>query len=307
MALLNEFAPLVFLPLLFVLLTVWLFQSRWLVALALIHSLVAGLWLGSRFLPSRPVVSDGQALRVVTFNVWGNNGRLGDVQGWLRETGADVILLQEISEQYANLQIPELGDLYPYQVSQPTTVRWWGNLFLSRYPILSREDLSGEGVPAQQRFTVDWNGRVLAVYNVHFAMPIGSKSGLPGLDRYFVLKIALSYDNSARNTEIRRLLDRLKTEPYPYVVAGDFNMSEYATIYNEMADTMTDAYREGNSGWGGTWPVSVVTELPESVPPLLRTDYIWASESFRTVEARQGPRLGSDHLPLYAYLESIHH
>lgn len=219
----------------------------------------------------------------------------------MRETGADVIVLQEIPAQYANHQIPELADIYPYQVSQPTATRWWGNLFLSRHPILSAEDLPGEGVPAQQRFTIDWKGQTLAIYNIHFAMPIGAPR-LPGLKIHYVLQTSLSYNNSARNAEITRLLTRLDTEPHPYIVAGDFNMSEYAMIYDRIAETMQDSYREVNNDWGGTWPISVVEELPRFVPPLLRTDYVWHSEHFCTIEAQRGPTLGSDHLPLYADL-----
>jgi endonuclease/exonuclease/phosphatase family metal-dependent hydrolase len=304
LALLNDFAPALFIPLPFVLLVTCLVRMRSLVALALVHSLIAGLWLGPRFLPKQPIPANGMTLDIVTFNVWGHNARLGDVQEWLKETEADIVLLQEIPEQYANHQIPGLAKWYPYQVSQSTATRWWGNLFLSRHPILSVEDLPGEGVPAQQRFTIDFNGQNLAIYNVHFAMPIGAPR-LPQLKNHYIVTTALSYNNSARNGEIVRLLARLETEPLPYIVAGDFNMSEYAAIYGRIADTMRDAYRESSGGWGGTWPISIVDELPQFIPPLLRVDYIWHSDYFRTVEVREGPRLGSDHLPLYAQLELV--
>jgi endonuclease/exonuclease/phosphatase (EEP) superfamily protein YafD len=79
-------------------------------------------------------------------------------------------------------------------------------------------------------------------------------------------------------------------------------MSEYAVIYGRIAETMPDAYREANNDWGGTWPISVVEELPRFVPPLLRADYVWYSKHFCAIEAQRGPTLGSDHLPLYAGL-----
>jgi len=300
--LLNDFAPVVFFPLPFVLLVTCMIRVRYLIVLALVHSLVAGLWFGPRFLPKYSAHDSEFTLNVVTFNVWGHNAQLKGAQEWFREVKADVILLQEIPEQYANYQIPELADLYPYQVSQSTATRWWGNLFLSRYPILSVENLPGDGVPAQQRFTIDVDGQILAIYNVHFAMPIGA-SRLPQLKNHYVLQTALGYNNSARNAEIARLLSRLETELHPYIVAGDFNMSEDAVIYGKIADVMRDSYREGSGGWGGTWPISVVDELPRFTPPLLRVDYIWYSGHFCVVEAQVGPRLGSDHLPLFAELE----
>lgn len=69
LALLHDFAPLFYLPLPIILPIVWLLRSRRLIALALIHSLIVGLWLGPRFLPRHPVIPSGATLRVVTFNV----------------------------------------------------------------------------------------------------------------------------------------------------------------------------------------------------------------------------------------------
>jgi len=273
LALFNSFAPLAFVPLPAVLLLAWLLRERWMFMPALFLTLIGGFWFGPYFLPKTPASPSGLTLRVVTFNVWGHNSRLDQVETWLRETKADVVLLQEIPEQYANHTIPELDDLYPYQVSQTTATRWWGNMFLSRHPILSVEDLPGDGVPAQQRFTIDFEGQTLAVYNVHFAMPVGEPR-LPQLANHYVLQTILSYDDSARNAEIKRLLARLETEPYPFIVAGDFNMSEHAVMYDEITESMSDAFREAGTGWGGSWPISVVEELPASVPPLLRVDYI---------------------------------
>jgi endonuclease/exonuclease/phosphatase (EEP) superfamily protein YafD len=305
LALLNSYAPLAFLPLPGVLLLAWISRARWVFALALLLALIGGLWFGPYFLPKALAVPSRPTLRVVTFNVWGHNPRLEQIEAWIRETEADIVLLQEIPENYANYGIPGLDDLYPYQIGQPTAVRLWGNLFLSRYPILSVEDLPGDGVPAQQRFTIDFDGQVVAVYNVHFAMPIGGNR-LPRLaNAHYILQTVLSYDDSARNAEIRRLLNRLERETHPFVVAGDFNMSEHAVIYGEIAACMEDAFREAGVGWGGSWPISIVDELPAFVPPLLRVDYVWHSSHFRAVEAVRGLKLGSDHLPFYATFEVL--
>lgn len=299
LALLNEFAPLLFVPLPLVLLAAVLLRQRYLTALALILVTITALWFGPRFWPRASLPAAPSPFTVITFNVWGYNAQLNEVEAWFLAQDADVILLQEIPERYANQQIPNLVDHYPYQISQSTDVRWWGNLILSRYPILSAETLPGDHVPAQQRFTIDYNGQTLAIYNIHFAMPTGP-SRLPQLGNRFVFHTAFSYDNRTRNSEIERLLARLENEPYPYIVAGDFNMSENAATYRAIAETMGDAYREAGTGWGGTWPVPIVAELPPWLPPILRVDYIWYSQHFQPIEADNGPTLGSDHLPVYA-------
>ena len=306
LALVNEFAPLVFVPLPLVLILSLLLRARRWQILAILHSLILVAWWGPRFLPKPPPQAphNQESLQVVSFNVWGDNTQLDDVEAWLRAVRADVVLLQEIPDVYADNQVPGLADLYPYQVSQPTSERRWGNLCLSRHPILAVEDLPGAGMPAQQRITIDYEGHVIAMYNVHLAMPIGAPrfSHLPD---NFVMEIASRYNPSARNTEIRRLLRRLQTEPHPYIVAGDFNMSEHTVIYAEIAARMTDVYRACSWGIGGTWPVAVVEELPSYLPPLLRVDYVWHSEYFRAVRAQRGPEMGSDHLPLYTQLELL--
>ena len=133
-------------------------------------------------------------------------------------------------------------------------------------------------------------------------MPTGEPR-LPQLADHYILQTILSYDDSAHNAEIKRLLAQLETELYPFIVAGDFNMSEHAVMYNEVAESMDDAFRKAGTGWGGSWPISVVEDLPASVPPLLRVDYIWHSAHFRGVKACRGPELGSDHMPFYAMLE----
>jgi endonuclease/exonuclease/phosphatase (EEP) superfamily protein YafD len=51
-------------------------------------------------------------------------------------------------------------------------------------------------------------------------------------------------------------------------------------------------------GFGASWPA-----LFTGIPPLVRIDYIWHSDEFRAISVKQGPDIGSDHLPLYATLD----
>jgi endonuclease/exonuclease/phosphatase (EEP) superfamily protein YafD len=303
LALLNDFVVGLIFPLPIVIVLSILFRFRWILVFGLSLVLVLSFWFVPYFLPKSIIPKGDPLFSVITFNVWGQNSRLEDVHSWLRLQDADIVLIQEIPETYATHGIPDLEDIYPFQVSQPTSERMWGNLLLSQHPILSEELLPGDGVPAQQRFTIDFYGNVVAIYNVHLAMPIGNSSRSPIAFENFILDTAFRYNHSARNSEIKRILKLVQNEPYPFVVAGDFNMSEQSMIYSEIANTMGDAFREAGSGWGGSWPNSVVNEIPAFMPPLLRVDYIWYSKHFLVLESFKGPQLGSDHLPFYAIFE----
>ncbi len=303
LALLNNLAPYLFLPLPVALVLAFASRGRRLTVLAAALALIGIFWFGPRFWPKAQPAPNGPMLRVVTFNVWGGNPHLDTVETWLRQVNADLVLLQENPKSYADDGIPHLKDLYPYQLNRA----WqWGNIALSRYPILTEEhfDLANDGSrPVQQRFTVGVGGRTIAIYNVHLPMPIGDRPRLPGVQ--YLLQTAARYDDSARNSEIERVIAVLKTEPYPFVVAGDFNMSDQAAIYSRLAALMGDTFREAGFGLGGSWPLGIVDELPSFLPPLFRIDYIWHSAHFRAIDAWQGPRLGSDHLPLYGALELL--
>jgi endonuclease/exonuclease/phosphatase family metal-dependent hydrolase len=305
----NNFAPFYFFPLAFLVPLTLFLKARRAFLLTLPLVLVGSGWVGPYFIPKSLAAPTGPTLRVATFNVWGDNLRLSEVEAWLRQTDADLVVLQEIPASYADHGIPSLKNLYPYQFNQS----WqWGNFLMSRYPFRDGEslDMMGNGSrPGQQRIVIDVGGQPVAIYNIHFLVPMLNEPRLSGrvLSRFNnpFLNLALSYEDTWRNVEIRNLLKRLETEPYPFIVAGDFNTSDQSVIYGELAARMGDSFREAGTGFGTSWPLPVAKEIPDFVPPLVRIDYIWHSRHFRAINASQGPRLGSDHLPLFATLELI--
>lgn len=311
LSLVNTFAYFVFLPLLVLLPAALVFKMRRNALRLIPVALIGGLWLAPYYLPRSPNASilAGQTLRALTFNVWGNNQHMDDVETWIRNSGADVVMLQEITPQHTQDVLPRLYERYPYHYDQEDTHHWNGtanyNTTLSRYPIVSIEEVN-LGTPDTSnpvRIVLDVNGQKVAVYNVHMAWP-GSKPrfALPARLNSYYTRVLLGYNDKLRNAQISSLLDHLKTEPYPHIVAGDFNTSDQTPTYNLLASHLHDSFREGGSGLGGSWPVSSARGLPGFIPPLIRIDYIWHSDSFQTVDAQQGPPLGSDHLALLATL-----
>ncbi|MDE2858438.1 MAG: endonuclease/exonuclease/phosphatase family protein [Chloroflexota bacterium] len=275
----------------------WLSQlrDRWSVLLQIVLILVGLLcfaWPG-RYKAIEP--PQGETFSLVTFNVQGSNAELEEATDWLLSAGADVIVLQETAEGYDH-RLRRLYDIYAHEDHIAGSVR-----IFSRYAILERQILSIEDDPGRLalRLLLDQNGRELAVYAAHLALPQANWHASP----HFALDMLLRYDEARRNAQARRLLEILGDESKPYLVAGDFNMSDSSLIYDEIAARINDAWRDAGAGAGRTWPVAEVIGLPRIVHPFLRIDYIWRSDELRTVAASLGDPIGSDHLPVKAVFE----
>jgi vancomycin resistance protein VanJ len=306
LALANNFAPFYFLPLFILLPLALLLRARPMVFL-LPFALIGLAWFGPYFLPKQSASISGTALRVMTFNVWNSNPDLSQVEGWLRETDADIVMLQEVSRNETRDIVPRLADVYPYSLPDPNdTSRWWGgNVTLSREPILTLEFLDtiqADDITTHYRLLIETETQVIAVYNIHLDSP-GGESRVDALDENYYGEVLFGYDTALRNQQLASLLDILDAETYPFIVGGDFNTSDQAAIYGQLAVHMRDSFREAGWGLGASWPVSQSRGLPAFIPPLVRIDYLWHSDHFRAVEAQQGPALGSDHLPLMVTLE----
>lgn len=302
---LNNFAIYLFLPLFAALPFALFTRYRLLIAVTLVAVVLTCTWVTTRILPdnliSPPSASaDDPAITIMTFNILGSNARIDDLMLSLRQSDADLILLQESLPRWGD-GLPELRDVYPYQVTQTYATNPMGNTLLSRYPIVSTEAYFLMNV-RHDRVLLNVDGIVIAVYNIHLASP---QSGQPRINLPFsprFLDLFLMYNDTLRNSQIDALLTRLESETYPYIVAGDFNTSEDAPKYAALANRMTDSYREVGFGYGGTWPYAPILGLPRLVPSVLRIDYIWHSDAFVALNASVGAPMGSDHLPVIATL-----
>ena len=303
-SLVNSFGYLAFLPLPILFTLALRLRARWMLRGLLTIALVGMAWFVPYFMPKTHPTPAGQTLRILDLNVWGNNHDLSSTESWIRQSEADVVLLQEVSPAYAKDRLPDLQDLYPYQSAQPDNTRWGGNITLSRYPIVSTEyvDLGVPNEPAPERLVLNIHGQKIAVYNVHLAWPSGNADERLTADSFY-LRLLFDFDDTKRNQQIASLLDHLKTEPYPSILGGDFNTSDFSATYGKLAAQLHDSFKEAGVGLGGSWPVARARGLPAFIPPLVRLDYLWHNDGLRTVNAWQGPPVGSDHLPLFALLE----
>ena len=302
LALLHNFAPYYFAPLLILLPLLWLLRMPR-TALRLLPLLLIGLWLyGPRFLPKSPVVASEPSLKLVSFNTQFALGGLEKITDWLAASETDLILLQEVGPENSAQLFSLLSDHFAYTVDLEGTTQ----ATLSRHPFVQSERIDLAVTDEQRtqvgnwfadRLVIEVAGEPLAVYNVHLPLPVRDTPYFDLNLHNGLAHLALRYDEIRRNVFIHNLLTMLNDEPLPFVVAGDFNTSDNALIYNDLAALMHDSFREAATGLGATWPVNL-----SGIQPLLRIDYVWHSDGLRAVSAEIGPHLGSDHLPLVVTL-----
>lgn len=281
-ALTTAFVAYTFVPAFFFLAIAVMF-GQWRTAARLsILAVVAVLWFGPFFQPKSNAPPQGTTIRVMTYNLHGDeNSELAAFENWLRTHQPDVVALQEIPGAYRE-GIESLRDMYPEQVGEDI-------MLLSRYPINeSRRDED------YLRAIIAVQDEKIAVYTLHFE---GLFSQSPRLNLP-VLDTLSRYDEDQRNQQIDRLVAALDGESIPYIVAGDFNLSQHSLKYSALAVRMTDSFRATNTGLGPTWSLDYGL-------PLLRIDYIWHGKGLRSIDTEIGPDLGSDHLPVIAVLEIL--
>jgi endonuclease/exonuclease/phosphatase (EEP) superfamily protein YafD len=252
-----------------------------------------GVWLfAGYFTPRHPAPPVGDAVRVASFSLYPAQDDLGPMVDWLKSANVDVGLLQGVNRSLLLRTLYQPPDDYPHRSARYQDGGAPGTVILSRYPIVETADWPSQlkGEPTRLgRFVLDVNGQRVAFYNVRFDLP--TRSGAASL---------VDYSETRRNAELDALREQLRNEPYPFIVGGSFNLSDQSALYKQLAQQMRDSYREVATGLGTTWPVGGYGGLtPGFVPPLLRYDYVWYSGApLRPTEARLGPKLGSDHLPL---------
>jgi endonuclease/exonuclease/phosphatase (EEP) superfamily protein YafD len=298
-ALLINFTPLYFLPLL-VLIPLTLYWRARVVNVLLVALLVyAVILFGRYYLPKQVAPSaESTLVTLTTFNMSDRNEEPGVVPNWLREQDADIVLLQEAPPEWVNRGIDDLRDLYPYQAGYILANDTNGAVILSKYPLRALHESE-----SYFRAAVVIGAQPIALYNVSLTTPVQGKPREPIYlrNRWItaIWDMAWGYDDSARNRELDVLLRDVENEPLPVIIAGDFNMSDFTPNYDLWLSRLRDSFREAGHGFGGTWPL--FKQVP--TPGFVRLDYVWHNSALPATQAELGPYLGSDHLPLSVTLQ----
>jgi endonuclease/exonuclease/phosphatase family metal-dependent hydrolase len=137
----------------------------------------------------------------------------------------------------------------------------------------------GHSFVPQTRAVVRFAGRDVAVYNVHLLPPR-----------------RLDYTIEGR-LQFADLRDVLSAEKLPYVVAGDWNLTNDTPQHRALRRVgARDAHDLAARGRGATWPVnSFFRYLPG-----LRLDHVYLGPGLTARSCQTGTGQSSDHRPVVA-------
>ncbi len=220
----------------------------------------------------------------LSYNI--KSGRIGGGIGAfvpiLRNSGADVILLQEVDQRrYTSGRVDQpayLGGQLGMEHAFGANVDFGGGLYgtavLSRYPILSTQNTHlPNGPGGQQRgllkVVIDVEGVEVSVYNTHLQNKID------------YLKVA----------QMRRIAPIIGADDNPKILGGDFN-THPGSAPHDIAETVLDDSWAAGSGPGLTHP---------SARPRGRIDYLMhGGEGITALSASVLAVTNSDHRPVRA-------
>ncbi len=221
-------------------------------------------------LPRRAAAPTGPGLVLLNINVEARNAAHERVLERIRESGADVVTLIELSHGL-DAKLVLLADLYPHRVSAPAAGNF-GIAVLSRHP-LRETTIFDLGPSPTIETVVETAGGAVRVLAIHTKPPVGA---------------ALA---RTRNEQLDALAGRIRASDGPLLVCGDFNLSPYSPWFGRFErESGTRSARRGR-GLGISWPAFM---------PLLGTpiDHCFLRGMLVAASVERMAATGSDHYPV---------
>ncbi len=253
--------------------------------------MVLGLVLASCALPGAHTAGPTPRLRLATYNL--NYGLAGDpdTAAAIARTRADVVLLQEVSAAWAR-------DLdrraWPFACFASSRYPAGGAAILSRLP-LSDCQVSASAVgwfPALAATVTTPLGDVRLI-DLHLQP---ARAGLG-------VVLDLGALPALHRREVRRHLARLRRDPVPHILAGDFNEGDGEGAVGELmgAGYASALARRAPAATTWRWQLG-------GMPLLKRLDHVlFEPGALRLLDARVLPIGRSDHRPVVAEFAPVAH
>ncbi len=237
-------------------------------------------------------------LSVMSFNVrsfnkydWIKNPKLEEeIHSLIKSQDPDVLCFQEFSM----IKKRKFND-YPYNYETPGGTNKSYQIIFSKHPIVHGASLKfpktiNNGIYVDVAYAQD----TIRIYNVH----LQSFRIIPEIDAIKKEKSSKLLAKSGRvmlkQDEQAKLIKKNKEKNhYKQIVVGDFNNTQYSSVYRTIKGNMKDTFLEKGKGFGRTYNL---LGFP------IRIDYILADPAFEVISHQNFNERLSDHYPVMATL-----
>ena len=247
--------------------------------------------------------SDPSEISVATFNVHrmnlDNDRQVESAsERVLRTVGKpDIFCLQEMSSN--TLESFNSLFTYPHIYSHATV----GTIILSKHPMLNSGRIEFENSGNSVAWAdIGFDQKVIRVYNVHLesnrvssdVQKLRKEGDLRSRDTWQTIRnVFRDFSQRAiiRTQQLARLTEHLAQSPHPVILTGDLNDTPQSYTYRGLSRYLQDGFTQRGSGFSYTYAGPI---------PLLRIDYIFASEEVEFQSYRTNRLVRSDHFPVIA-------
>lgn len=237
-------------------------------------------------------------IQVLTYNIHHGRGLsdgldLGEIAAVIEASGADIIGLQEVDRNFGprshfqdqpELLANHLDMHYVYGESLRVQhlrlgrgIGYYGNMILSRYPILESQVL---------RLPNRWGSEPRTALKTIIEIPSGPIA-------VWVTHLGLS--TAEREAQVGRLLQAIAEEELPSIVLGDFNAVAETPEIRALGGHLQDVGRALALDNLGTF-------YGDPLAPMPRIDYIWVDPRLEPTSYKVIPSNASDHMAVTANL-----
>ncbi len=304
-------------------LLIWgLIRSKWAIYTLVVLALGGKMHFRSLAFSSNSP-ADPSGMKVLTYNV-----RLFDlfnpsypksiehrnkIFAYIRRTNPDVLCLQEYYRQDKPTNFEVVDSLFAIMgnrnyhersAHKRSTRQNYGIAMFSKYPIISKGDVMFESQSSSDfnyciYADIIKNQDTFRVYNVHLqSIRLHTEPNIEAATdeetmaservlRNVFSKLRLAYLKRAE--QARRVVEHIKTSPYPVIVCGDFNDTPMSYTYNQFNRFLKDAFRQSFKGIGSTY----IGRLPAG-----RIDYLFYDSRLTTSGFKIQQEELSDHRAL---------
>lgn len=208
------------------------------------------------------------SLRVTHFNVLHINDRYADVETFLREQDADIVVVQELDPKWRTA-LKGFSESYPHRLIEPRRGAT-GMALLSRFPLTGAKiNLEADADWFYITATAEVGGREIDLVAMHPPPPVRQRTART---RNHIMKVVGERDASDG----------------PRVIIGDFNCTPWSPNFRKLRKATGTRDAALGQGLMFTW-------YPSFLPVAIPIDHVLISPGISVHDYQVGPSLGSDH------------